>query len=66
MASLLATFAPTPAMLTNAQGLLALVGAMIMPCVLGTIRRTFQEENERAIALGQWAMVRAAGRFSDR
>ena len=53
-------------MLTNVQGLLALVGAMIMPYVFGTIRRTFEEENERAIALGQWAMVRAAGRFSGR
>ncbi|WP_204522102.1 hypothetical protein [Aeromonas dhakensis] len=47
-------------------GLLALVGAMIMPCVLGTIRRTFQEENERAIALGQWETVRVAGRSSGR
>lgn len=53
-------------MLTNVQGLLALVGAMIMPCVLGTIRRTFQEENERAIALGQWETVRVAGRSSGR
>lgn len=53
-------------MLTNVQGLQALVGAMIMPCVFGTIRRTFEEENERAIALGQWETVRAAGRFSGR
>lgn len=34
---------------------------MIMPCVLGTIRRTFEEENERAMALGLWGMVSAAG-----
>ncbi|BEJ50327.1 hypothetical protein Ri1_29260 [Aeromonas dhakensis] len=66
MASLLAAFAPTPAMLTSAQGLLALVGAMIMPGVFGTIRCTFQEENERAIALGQWETVRVAGRSSGR
>lgn len=55
-----------PAMLTNAQGLLALVGAMIMPGVFGTIRRTFHEENERAIALGQWEIVRVAGWSSGR
>lgn len=66
MASLLAAFAPTPAMLTSARGLLALVGAMIMSGVFGTIRRTFQEENERAIALGQWETVRVAGRSSGR
>ncbi|RAJ09902.1 MFS transporter [Aeromonas salmonicida] len=34
---------------------------MIMPCVLGTILRTFEEENERAMALGLWGMVSAAG-----
>lgn len=53
-------------MLIGARVLLALGGAMIMPCVFGTIRRTFEEENERAIALGQWETVRAAGRFSGR
>lgn len=34
---------------------------MIMPCVLGTIRRTFEEENERAMELGLWGIVSAAG-----
>jgi MFS transporter, DHA2 family, multidrug resistance protein len=59
--SLLAAFAPTPATLIGARVLLALGGAMIMPCVLGTIRRTFEDKDERAMALGLWGMVGAAG-----
>lgn len=61
VSSLLAAFAPTPAMLIGARVLLALGGAMIMPCVLGTIRRTFEDQDERAMALGLWGMVGAAG-----
>ena len=61
IASLLAAFAPTPAMLIGARALLALGGSMIMPCVLGIIRRTFEDENERAMALGLWGTVGAAG-----
>jgi len=61
VASLLAAFAPTPAMLIGARVLLALGGAMIMPCVLGIIRRTFEDEKERALALGLWGTVGAAG-----
>ncbi|HGY1051051.1 MULTISPECIES: hypothetical protein [Aeromonas] len=34
---------------------------MIMPCVLGTIRRTFEDQDERAMALGLWGIVGAAG-----
>ncbi|TWI44226.1 DHA2 family multidrug resistance protein-like MFS transporter [Pseudomonas duriflava] len=41
--------------------LLALGGSMIMPCVLGIIRRTFEDEDGRATALGLWGMVGAAG-----
>lgn len=61
IASLLAAFAPTPALLIGARVLLALGGSMIMPCVLGIIRRTFEDEDERAMALGLWGMVGAAG-----
>lgn len=53
-ASLLAAFVQTPAMLIGARVLLALGGSMIMPCVLGIIRRTFEDEGERAMALGLW------------
>lgn len=45
-ASLLAAFAQTPAMLIGARVLLALGGSTIMPCVLGIIRRTFEDEGE--------------------
>jgi len=61
IASLLAAFAPTPALLIGARVLLALGGSMIMPCVLGIIRRTFEDDDERAMALGLWGMVGAAG-----
>lgn len=60
-ASLLAAFSVTPAMLIGARMLLALGGAMIMPCVLGIVRRTFEDERERAMALGIWGTVSAAG-----
>ncbi|MCP1315719.1 MULTISPECIES: MFS transporter, partial [unclassified Halomonas] len=54
IASLLAAFSTTPAMLIGARVVLALGGAMIMPCVLGVIRKTFEDEGERALALGLW------------
>ncbi len=60
-ASLLAAFSKTPAMLIGARMLLALGGSMIMPCVLGIIRRTFEDERERAMALGIWGTVSSAG-----
>ena len=60
-ASLLAAFSPTPALLIGARVLLALGGSMIMPCVLGIIRCTFEDEKERATALGLWGTVGAAG-----
>lgn len=60
-ASALAAFASTPTLLIGARVLLALGGAMIMPCVLGIIRRAFEDERERALALGLWGTVGAAG-----
>lgn len=61
VASAWAAFAQSPAMLIAARVLLALGGSMIMPCVLGLIRRTFEDDGERAMALGLWGMVGAAG-----
>lgn len=60
-ASACAAFAQNPAMLIAARVLLALGGSMIMPCVLGLIRKTFEDDGERAMALGLWGMVGAAG-----
>lgn len=61
LASLLAAFSQTPAMLIGARMLLAIGGSMIMPCVLGIIRRTFEDDRERAMALGIWGTVSAGG-----
>lgn len=61
VASALAAFAPNAPMLIAARMLLALGGSMILPCVLGVIRRTFEDEAERGLALGLWGAVGAAG-----
>lgn len=61
VASAWAAFAQSAAMLIAARVLLALGGSMIMPCVLGLIRKTFEDDGERAMALGLWGMVGAAG-----
>ena len=61
VASILGAYSQTAAMLIAARALLACGGAMIMPCVLGIIRRTFEDAQERAIALGIWGTVGAAG-----
>jgi len=61
LASAAAAFAPTAQMLIGARVLLAVGGSMIMPCVLGLIRRTFEDEAERGLALGLWGTVGAAG-----
>ncbi|AEM40827.1 MFS transporter [Ketogulonicigenium vulgare] len=60
-ASTLAAFAPNAPMLIAARVMLALGGSMIMPCVLGVIRKTFDDPAERAMALGLWGTVGAAG-----
>jgi len=60
-ASALAAFSPGAGMLIGARVLLALGGSMILPCVLGIIRKTFEDDGERATALGLWGMVGAAG-----
>lgn len=61
IASVLAAFSQTASMLIGARALLALGGSMIMPCVLGIIRRTFEDDKERAIALGIWGTIGSAG-----
>jgi DHA2 family multidrug resistance protein-like MFS transporter len=60
-ASAATAFAPTAQMLIGARVMLALGGSMIMPCVLGIIRRTFEDDKERGLALGLWGTVGAAG-----
>jgi len=61
IASVLAAFSQSAPMLIAARALLALGGSMIVPCVLGIIRRAFEDPRERAIALGLWGTVGSAG-----
>ncbi|MCM0752653.1 MFS transporter [Brucella pseudogrignonensis] len=61
IASVFAAFAPTASALIGARALLALGGSMIMPSVLALVRQTFEDENERAKALGIWTVVGSAG-----
>ncbi|MEN5145553.1 MULTISPECIES: MFS transporter [Brevundimonas] len=60
-ASALAAYSTSAAFLIGSRAFLAIGGSMIMPTVLGLIRRTFEDESERAMALGFWGTVGAAG-----
>ncbi|MEV8632257.1 MFS transporter [Streptosporangium sp. NPDC051023] len=61
VASAAAAFAPTAPALIAARALLGVGGAMIMPATLSIIRQVFTDRRERAIALGVWSAVAAAG-----
>lgn len=61
VASLAAAFATTPVALIAARALLGVGGAMIMPATLSIIRQVFTDRRERAVALGIWSAVAAAG-----
>ncbi|GAA3010377.1 MFS transporter [Streptosporangium longisporum] len=61
VASAAAAFAPTPYALISARALLGVGGAMIMPATLSIIRQVFTDRHERAVALGIWSAVAAAG-----
>ncbi|MFI6321851.1 MFS transporter [Nonomuraea sp. NPDC050556] len=61
VASLAAAFSVTPLALIGARALLGVGGAMIMPATLSIIRQIFTDRRERAIALGIWSAVAAAG-----
>lgn len=61
IASILAAFAPNATVLIATRALLAFGGAMILPCVQGIIRRVFEDDRERAIALGLWGSVSSVG-----
>lgn len=60
-ASLVAAFAPSPAILIAGRVLLALGAASMMPATLAIIRHVFEDERERSIAIGVWASVSAGG-----
>lgn len=61
LASLAAAFAPSAAFLIAARGFLAVGGAMIVPSSLSLVRQIFQDDRERAIAIGVWGGVASGG-----
>ncbi|ONK15347.1 MFS transporter [Streptomyces sp. MP131-18] len=61
LASALAAWAATPAVLILARGLLGVGGAMIMPATLSILRQVFPDRRERALAIGIWSAVAAVG-----
>jgi len=61
MASLVAAYSPTAALLIGGRALLAVGAAMMMPATLSIIRLAFSDERERAMAIGLWAAVASGG-----
>lgn len=61
LASLVAAYSPTPAVLIGGRVLLAVGAALMMPATLSIIRLTFTDESERVFAIGIWAAVASGG-----
>ncbi|HBN9819320.1 MFS transporter [Pseudomonas aeruginosa] len=61
LASLCAAFAPSATALIAARAGLAVGAALMMPATLSIVRHVFQDERERALAIGIWASVASAG-----
>lgn len=61
IASLAAAFSTSAMMLVASRAVLGVGASMIMPCVLAVIRTTFEDDGERARALGIWSVVGMAG-----
>lgn len=57
LASLGAAFSTTPELLIAARAALAVGASAMMPATLALIRLTFDDERERASAIGVWAAV---------
>ncbi len=60
-AALLAAVSTSPAALIAARALLGVGGAMAMPATLSVLRAVFADDRERAVAVGVWSAVAAAG-----
>jgi DHA2 family multidrug resistance protein-like MFS transporter len=61
VASLIAAYAPSPALLIASRALLAVGAASMMPATLSIIRLTFTDERECALAIGLWSAVASGG-----
>ncbi|MBS7779788.1 MFS transporter [Acidovorax sp. CCYZU-2555] len=60
-ASVIAAFAPSPALLIGARGLLAVGAAAMMPATLALIRITFEDQRERNMAIAIWGSISIVG-----
>jgi MFS transporter, DHA2 family, multidrug resistance protein len=54
LASVLAAYAPNPALLIAARALLGLAGATLSPSTLALIANMFRDPRQRAVAIGVW------------
>jgi MFS transporter, DHA2 family, multidrug resistance protein len=61
LVSLLAAWAPTPALLIAARALLGVFGATLMPSTLSLLRNVFTDRAQRRLAIAIWAAGFAAG-----
>ncbi|BET95208.1 MFS transporter [Xenorhabdus taiwanensis] len=61
VASLMAAFSPNPATLIAARVVLAFGAAMMMPATLAIVRQSFENPNERALAIGIWSAIISGG-----
>ncbi|MPY51957.1 MFS transporter, partial [Streptomyces acidicola] len=61
VASTVAAFAPSPAVLIGARAFLAVGAAAMMPATLSLVRTTFDDERERNIAMGVWGSMSVVG-----
>lgn len=61
LASVAAAFSTSPEMLIATRALLAVGAAMMMPATLSIIRYTFEDDAERALAIGIWAAIASGG-----
>ena len=61
VASLVAAYSPSATILIGARALLAVGAAMMMPATLSIIRLTFNDDRERALAIGIWGAVASGG-----
>ncbi len=61
LTSLMAAFSPNPDTLIAARVILAFGAAMMMPATLAIVRQSFEDPDERALAIGIWSAVASGG-----
>jgi len=61
VASALAAFAWSPAVLIGARAIMGVGGALILPATMSIIRNVFEDRDERRTAVGIWTATMAGG-----